>query len=158
MATKAEHDLVAAATARRAENPKYRPTTAELKAVDAVLIEQTRKRLGITEPTIQQDVLPPAPGTSFTEMLKASFEKMMLWVKSAGGSHKEIDTENAECYGPVVQLDDLHAVQRTAPNKYSIHRLDELDNVPALNDPGTEIKYQNGRGTVVGKLGQIVER
>ena len=203
MATKAEHDLVAAATTRRAENPKYRPTTAELKAVDQVLIEQARERLGITLQTLknqfgvdiapaekltgealerwseaaedkvfekefkefqsslpsnQPDVLQQNPDPSLAEMLKASFEKMMLWIKSAGGSHKEIDTDNAEHYGAVVELDDMHCVQHMGKGIYSIHRLDELDNVPALNDPGTEIKYQNGRGTVVGKLGQIVER
>jgi hypothetical protein len=101
------------------------------------------------------DVLQQNPDPSFSEMLKASFEKMMLWIKSAGGSHKEIDTEN---YGQVVQLDDLHAVQRLGENRFAIHKLSDLDKVPALNDPGTEIKYQNGRGTVVGKLGQIVER
>jgi hypothetical protein len=104
------------------------------------------------------DVLQQNLGPSLAEMLKASFEKMVLWIKSAGGSNKEIDTQHGEHYGQVVQLDDLHAVQRTAKGIYSIHRIDELDNVPALNDPGTEIKYQNGRGTVVGKLGQIVER
>lgn len=156
MATKAEHDLVAAATARRAENPKYRPTQAELKAVDQVLIEQTKKKLGIPEPTIQPSNQPgeavtPAPGPSFAEMLKASFEKMLDWIKSAGGSHKEIDTQHSEHFGAVVELDDMHCVQRTGKGIYLIHRIDELDNVPALNDPKTEIRYAGGVGVVSGK-------
>ena len=104
------------------------------------------------------DVLTPTPGPSFSEMLKASFEKMMLWIKSAGGSYKEIDTQHGEHYGQIVELDDLHAVQRLGENRFAIHKLSDLDKVPALNDPKTEIKYQNGRGAVVGKLGQIVER
>jgi hypothetical protein len=94
------------------------------------------------------DVLQQNPDPSFSEMLKASFEKMMLWIKSAGGSHKEIDTEN---YGQVVQLDDLHAVQRTAPNKYSIHLISDLNKIPGLDDPKTEIKYAGGVGVVSGK-------
>jgi hypothetical protein len=94
------------------------------------------------------DVLQQNLGPSLAEMLKASFEKMMLWIKSAGGSHKEIDTEN---YGQVVQLDDLHAVQRTAPNKYSIHLISDLNKIPGLDDPKTEIKYAGGVGVVSGK-------
>jgi hypothetical protein len=91
------------------------------------------------------------PGPSFAEMLKASFEKMVLWIKSAGGSNKEIDTQHGEHYGQVVQLDDLHAVQRLSKNSFAIHKLSDLNKLPALNDPKTEIKYAGGVGVVSGK-------
>ena len=97
------------------------------------------------------DVLQQNPDPSLSEMLKASFEKMLRWIKSSGGSHKEIDTENAEHYGPVVQLDDLHAVQRLGENRFAIHKLSDLDKLPALNDPKTEIRYAGGVGVVSGK-------
>ena len=78
MATKADHELAAAAAERKAAQPSYWPTPAELKAVDQVLIEQTRKRLGITEPTIQQsktpDVLPPAQAPNLSDLVKSSFD------------------------------------------------------------------------------------
>ena len=97
------------------------------------------------------DVLQQNPDPSFSEMLKASFEKMMLWIKSAGGSNKEIDTQHGEHYGAVVELDDMHCVQRISKNSFAIHKLSDLDKLPALNDPKTEIKYAGGVGVVSGK-------
>lgn len=38
-------DLIAQAQAKRADNPDYRPTADELRAIDRQLIEQTRQRL-----------------------------------------------------------------------------------------------------------------
>ena len=63
---------------------------------------------------------------------------------------KEITAEKSDCYGAVVLLDDLHCVQRVGKGTYSIHRLDQLDKVPALDDPKTEIKYADGLGKVSG--------
>lgn len=45
MATMQDHELVNQAAARRDADPRYLPTAAELKAIDQVLIEQTRERL-----------------------------------------------------------------------------------------------------------------
>jgi len=45
MTTEQEHRLVQEATAKRAADPYYQPTLAELKAVDAVLIEQAREKM-----------------------------------------------------------------------------------------------------------------
>ena len=49
MATAGENQLVQEATAKRATNPNYQPTQAELKAVDSVLIEQARERMAAGE-------------------------------------------------------------------------------------------------------------
>jgi hypothetical protein len=164
MATQAERDLVAAATRRKAEKPSYRPTPAELKAVDEVLIDQARARLGIplpVEPTpaipIQptREAVPPA--LSLVDQLKASFAKFVEWVSGNSGKCIEVDTQRSDHYGPVVQRNDLHAVQRTGPGKFAIHQLDRLDKLPALDDPKMEIKYRDGVGQVKGKLGQVVE-
>ena len=78
-----------------------------------------------------------------------SLQRLLDWIKGQGGVLKEINTEKADCDGAVVQLDDLHAVQRVGRGTYAIHQLDKLDKVPTLDDPKTEISYRGGRGTVV---------
>lgn len=164
MATQKERDLAAAATQRKAAQPSYRPSTEELKAVDEVLIDEARVRLGMPLPTpdipIQptREAVPPAPGPSLVDLVKASFAKFVEWISGNSGKCIEIDTQRSDHYGPVVQRDDLHAVQRTGKGQFAIHQLNRLDKLPALDDPKMEIKYRGGVGQVVGKLGQVVER
>jgi hypothetical protein len=98
-------------------------------------------------PTPAPAVQAPAPAPAPT--LAESLQSLLDWIKGQGGVLKEINTEKADCYGAVVQLDDLHAVQRVGLGTYTIHRLDQLDKVLALDDPKTEISYRGGRGTVV---------
>jgi hypothetical protein len=88
---------------------------------------------------------------TLAERLAKSLQRLLDWIKGQGGVLKEINTEKADCYGAVVQLDDLHAVQRVGRGTYAIHQLDKLDKVPTLDDPKTEISYRGGRGTVVGQ-------
>jgi hypothetical protein len=92
----------------------------------------------------------PAPAPTLAERLQKSFEALMDWIKGQRGVLKEINAERSTCYGPVVQLDDHHAVQHLGRGTYSIHRLDQLDKIPALDDPKTEIKYADGLGKVSG--------
>lgn len=164
MATQKERDLAAAATQRKAAQPGYRPSKEELKAVDEVLIDEARVRLGVPLPApaipIQpiREAVPPAPGPSLADLVKASFAKFVEWITGNSGKRIEIDTQRSDHCGPVVQLDDLHAVQRVGPGKFAIHQLDRLDKLPGLDDPKMEIKYRGGVGQVVGKLGQVVQR
>lgn len=165
MATQKERDLAAAATQRKTAQPSYRPTPAELKAVDEVLIDQARVRLGIPLPVEPAPAIPiqstreaVPPALSLVDQLKASFAKFVEWVSGNSGKCIEVDTQRSDHYGPVVQRDDLHAVQRTGPGKFAIHQLDRLDKLPALDDPKMEIRYRDGVGQVKGKLGQVVER
>lgn len=95
----------------------------------------------------------PMPEKTLRERLEASFKAFVDWIKGKDGVLVEVDTQHSDHYGSVVQLDDLHAVQRTAPGKFAIHELAKLDRVPALDDPKMEIKYRGGVGRVVGKLG-----
>jgi hypothetical protein len=44
MATKHDHKLSEEAKEKRQNNPNYRPSKEELKAIDAILIEQEKKR------------------------------------------------------------------------------------------------------------------
>jgi len=154
MATQAQHDLVAVAMEHRKKYGYSHPSKEVLKAVDEVLIDQSRVRLGIPLPV---EVVEPAPAVpiqptmSLVDQIKASFAKFVEWISGNSGKRIEIDTQRSDHYGPVVQRDGLHAVQRTGPGKFVIHQLDHLDKLPALDDPKMEIKYRAGRGTVTGK-------
>lgn len=99
-----------------------------------------------------------ANAPSLANLVRASYVKFVEWITANSGKRIEIDTQSSDYFGPVVQLDDLHAVQRVGIGKFAIHQLAHLDKLPGLNDPKTEIKYQGGFGQVVGKLGQTLER
>jgi len=93
----------------------------------------------------------PTSEKSLQERLKASYRAFVDWIKGNNGQQAEIDTERSDHYGPVVQVDDLHAVQKTDRTTYAIHKLQHLDKVPALNDSKTEITYRGGKGSVKGQ-------
>lgn len=84
----------------------------------------------------------------------ASYRAFVDWIKGNNGQRVEIDTERSDHYGPVVQVDDMHAVQSTGRGKFAIHELQHLDNIPALDDPSMSIRYKDGKGTVVGRFGK----
>jgi hypothetical protein len=81
------------------------------------------------------------------EKIKESFDSFMRWIDGTGCKQEEI-TESSHHFGPVVQLDDFHAVQKTGRDKYAIHRIDDLNLVPAKDDPAMTIRYKDGKGTV----------
>lgn len=96
----------------------------------------------------------PKAEKSLIERLVESLNTMLDWITGNSGKRIEINTQHSDNYGPVVQLDDLHAVQRTGRGLFVIHQLTHLDNIPALDDPKMEIKYRDGVGHVGGKLGK----
>ena len=103
------------------------------------------------QPPVRSPDPVPAPAPTLANLLQQSFRAMMDWIKGQRGVLKEITAEKPNCYGAVVQIDDLHAVQRVGKDTYSIHRLDRLDKTPVLDDPSTEIKYASGVGKVSGR-------
>jgi hypothetical protein len=115
------------------------------------LVELEKRAKPPAIPIQQTRAAVPPPAPSLADLVKASFARFVEWITRSGGKHVEIDTQRSDHYGPVVQLDDLHAVQRTGGGKFAIHQLDRLDKLPALDDPKMEIKYRDGLGTVTGK-------
>jgi hypothetical protein len=106
----------------------------------------------IEAPKAQTQPIPlPKPEKSLVERLGASFRAFVDWVKVKGGFVDQVDTQHSEHHGPVVQLDDLHAVQNTGRGKFAVHQLDRLDKLPALDDPRMEIRYRDGVGSVKGQ-------
>jgi len=98
----------------------------------------------------------PTHEKSLRERLAASLRVILEWIKSKGGEFDPVD-QNDEArsehyYGPVVQVHDLHAVQKTGRSKFTVHQLAKLNAVPALDDPKTEICYRGGVGLVKGKV------
>lgn len=89
----------------------------------------------------------PSHEKSLPERLKASFAAFLGWILGEGGQQQEV-LANSHFIGPVLQRDDLHAVQRVGRGTYAIHNLDRLDKVPQLDDPAMEIRYRDGLGVV----------
>lgn len=138
-----------AAKARLAANPS------------AIPIQQTRAAVAPSAPKTHKtpqeapksQTLPtplPEPEKPLLERLEASYRAFLAWIKGQGGVQESVGPATRH-YGPVVRLDDLHAVQSTGRGRFAVHQLDRLDKLPALDDPRMEIRYLDGNGTVTGK-------
>lgn len=123
---------------RAAGTPAPRPIEAARKAPDAPKLHQAPTPL-------------PSPEKTLGEALLASLAAMLDWIKAKGGVLVDLDTQQSDHYGPVVQLDNLHAVQSTGRGKHVVHKLAQLDRVPALDDNKTEVHYRGGVGQVKGQ-------
>ena len=100
------------------------------------------------EPSKQSGAAGPL---TLPELVAASFAAMVAWVKERVGPLAQclaVDGAHDRTYlGSVVEIDELHAVQKTGRNYY-VHRLDALDRSPPVGDQGISIEYRGGRGTV----------
>ena len=97
----------------------------------------------------EQPIAPTTPEKTLTERLNESFMAFMAWINGEGGKVESLQDGKNYC-GRVVQLDDLHCVQRVGGGKFAIHALDKLDIDPDLDNPKTEIHYSGGFGKVLG--------
>lgn len=86
---------------------------------------------------------------TFLERLGASWEAFVAWIKDMGGQLEPV-TASSRHDGPVVQLDDLHCLQKTGRSSYAIHELEKLDQVPELDNGQVSIRYRDGQGHVSG--------
>ena len=93
----------------------------------------------------------PIQEKSLVARFEASYRAFLDWIKGKNGVVVDLDTQQSDHFGPVVQLDDLHAVQATGRGRYAVHELGKLDQVPALNDSRTEVHYRGGVGQVKGR-------
>ena len=93
----------------------------------------------------------PIQEKSLVARFEASYRTFLDWIKGKNGVVVDLDTQQSDHFGPVVQLDDLHAVQSTGRGRYAVHELGKLDQVPALNDSRTEVHYRGGVGQVKGQ-------
>ena len=85
---------------------------------------------------------------------------MVYWITAEGGKVDPVEPSQriTAHEGPVLHADDLHCVQRTGKQQYTIHRLADLDSLPVLDDPKTSIRYQNGKAKVSSRTSHGVER
>jgi len=136
---------------REAQAPATHKPVSSAEVVAAAL--KARKPLPVPAKPIQPTSfpVPPAPVQSIVDLVKASFAKFVEWISGKRGTLIQIDTKRGQYYGPVVQLDDFHAVQKTGSSEFAVHQLGNLDKVPTRDDSTMEIKYRDGRGTVTGK-------
>ena len=122
----------------KAQPPAQRPVEAQNRPVEAPKLSKAPSPSPIQE-------------KSLVERLAASLAAMLDWIKGKNGVVVDLDTQQSDHFGPVVQLDDLHAVQATGRGRYAVHELGKLDQVPALNDSRTEVHYRGGVGQVKGQ-------
>jgi len=96
----------------------------------------------------------PEPEKTLKTRLSESWTAFVDWIKAKGGKVVQVQ-DGQDYFGPVVQRDDLHAVQSTGQGKHVIHELEKLDQVPELDNPKLEIRYRNGLGHVSGGHGRV---
>ncbi len=152
-ATERDHQLVAEITALRAENATAVATAEHLAAINKVLVDQARERLAnaqeaATRPEIlSSKPLPSAEPKTATATpaeparVEARIEKneapqlsvadhfrqLVDWIKSIGGTHKEIPAgSRSQWFGIVVKVDDVFAVQNVSRKEHVIHQVKDL--------------------------------
>lgn len=73
---------------------------------------------------------------------------MVAWITASQGELEEV-MANRQYFGPVQKVSDHHAVQKIGRRTYTVHTLNELDKVLALNCPKTTIRYRDARGFIL---------
>ena len=96
------------------------------------------------------------PEKTLAELLGESSRAMARWIEEIGAEQEPVGPGTRH-EGPVKHLDELHCVQKTG-KRYAIHLLSNLDALPALDDPSTSIRYQDGKAKVVAKTGHVMQR
>ena len=135
-----------------AEDKVFEQQLAEMKTPTPA-----KRPMEATNRPIETQKPPEAPTTSpvaeksLVARFEASYRAFLDWIKGKNGVVVDLDTQQSDHFGPVVQLDDLHAVQSTGRGRYAVHELGKLDQVPALNDSRTEVHYRGGVGQVKGQ-------
>ena len=115
----------------------------------------------VSAPAVQpREPVPAATPQAQQQRMDESMSAMLHWIAAEGGKVDPVEPSQriTAHEGPVLHADDLHCVQRTGKQQYTIHRLADLDSLPVLDDPKTSIRYQNGKGHVSGRTSHGVER
>ena len=109
------------------------------------------KNAEILEKIASAPLQPPEP--SLLERLAASWSAMLAWIKELGPlpERVDVDTEAGKYQGKFVNMDDLHAIQKTGRTTYHVHLLEALDRKPEMNNIETRVQYEKGRGRVTGE-------
>ena len=135
-----------------AEDKVFEQQLAEMKPPAPAKMPMEAQKRPVEAPKLSKAPSPlPIQQKSLMERLMASMQAMLDWIKGKNGVVVDLDTQQSDHFGPVVQLDDLHAVQSTGRGRYAVHELGKLDQVPALNDSRTEVHYRGGVGQVKGQ-------
>jgi hypothetical protein len=83
-----------------------------------------------------------------TAIHQKSWDGMVAQITAAQGELEEIGANRQYC-GPILSMSDQHALQKIGRKAYTVHTLNELDRIPALNCPKSTIRYRNGRGFIL---------
>ena len=152
-ATERDHQLVAEITALRSENATAVATAEHLKAINAVLVDQARERLANAQEAPQRPQTlssKPSPSAEPKTAVEAPaeparveariekieppplsiadrFRQLVDWIKSMGGTHKEIPVgSRSQWFGRLVKVDEVFAVQDVNRGEHVIHQVKDL--------------------------------
>lgn len=78
-----------------------------------------------------------APGPTLSERLAASLSAMLNWIKEKGGMHQEITAGTQ--FGPIVQADEFHAVQKIGRSAYIVHEQSKFKTPLTVSDKVLEL-------------------
>lgn len=96
----------------------------------------------------------PIPLPATAKELEATFKEFREgwagFVKAQGFTLEDLNQVKGDYHGPILDQDDIFAVQKTGQHTCVIHQLSELDARPAEHDPKLRIQYKAGRGHVTG--------
>lgn len=115
----------------------------------------------VSAPAVQpREPVPAATPQAQQQRMDESMSAMLHWIAAEGGKVDPVEPSQriTAHEGPVLHADDLHCVQRTGKQQYTIHRLADLDSLPVLDDPKTSIRYQHGKAKVSSRTSHGVER
>jgi hypothetical protein len=160
LAIQAERDELLKIAEARQIAPQAQPERRPAPAAQAQTLAPGHQT---PRPTPERPAPAPAPAVqapatpTLTERLKASLEAMARWIAGVGGQSMP-PTATGHYIGPAKHMDELHCIQKTGRTSYTVHRLDALDAVPALDDPALEIRYRDGMGKVLGRSGHGMGR
>ena len=157
LAIQAERDELLKIAATRQLAPQAQPERRPAPAAQAQTLAPGHQTPRRPAPAPAPAVQAPAPTPTLAERLKASLEAMARWIAGVGGQSMP-PTATGHYIGPAKHMDELHCIQKTGRTSYTVHRLDALDAVPALDDPALEIRYRDGMGKVLGRSGHGMGR
>lgn len=82
------------------------------------------------------------------DRVQVSWDRMVSWIDGVVGQQDFVGASSLH-WGAVQEKDELHCIQKTGRAKYVVHKLTDLDAVPALNkDEQIGVQYHDGVGRV----------
>jgi hypothetical protein len=102
-------------------------------------------------PLAPSEAAPVAPGPTLAERMMVSLNALVKWITEKGGEYQQI--KGGAQFGPIVQADEFHAVQKIGRSAYVVHEqskfkepLQVSEKVLELNGAASAMAQGQGKG------------